>query len=319
MRAAKGAYTRPTLKPWLSTENRTAFSTFLEARSRGFWSITGFALILLIGALDYLTGFEVSFSLFYLVPIALGTWFAGRRTGLVLSVVSALTWFVADTADAQRYTFVTTGYWNAYIRLSFFVVVTFLLAALRRAFRRISELTRLDPLTGALNSRAFTEQLQIEAKRAERYGHPFTLAYIDLDNFKRINDSRGHLVGDEVLRSVVTAVFQCVRVNDSVGRLGGDEFALLLPETDAATAQNTVKKIQDCLLTEMARRGWPVTFSIGVVTRRGGRGDVSTLLCEADALMYEVKRETKNGVRYSKGEDSRPSSAQGDPELQSPF
>ena len=104
-------------------------------------------------------------------------------------------------------------------------------------------MTLRDPLTGALNSRAFTEQLQLEVDRAKRYDHPLSLAYIDLDNFKRVNDSRGHLEGDKVLRCVVTEMRKSVRANDVVGRLGGDEFALLMPETDVAAAHATIQQV----------------------------------------------------------------------------
>jgi diguanylate cyclase (GGDEF)-like protein len=160
-------------------------------------------------------------------------------------------------------------------------------------------LARTDYVTGAVSIRYFYELMQIEMNRAKRYGRPFTLAYIDLDNFKAVNDRLGHSTGDRVLRAVTEAICRQVRPVDRVARLGGDEFALLLPETDDEAAKTVINRIHASLVDEMLRNGWMVTFSMGVVTFREIPKTVDDVVKMADDLMYSVKDTGKNGVNYS--------------------
>jgi diguanylate cyclase (GGDEF)-like protein len=177
--------------------------------------------------------------------------------------------------------------------------VTLLLSALKKAHEHEKELARVDSLTGAVNARFFSELMQLEIARSQRYGHPLTLAFVDVDNFKAVNDRFGHSVGDKVLYSIVTHVRGHLRKTDVIARLGGDEFAFLLPETDQTGARVTFSKIQIGLLDEMRRNNWPVTFSIGVVTCISTPQTSDELVKQADDLMYSVKNNGKNGIIYS--------------------
>jgi len=272
----------------------------LEKQNKPFWVITGIVLIAGIGIIDFLTGYEMAFSLFYLVPISLVTWFAGRRLGVWASIVSALVWLFADIAAGDTYSLHAIYYWNFSIRLSFFIIVTLLLSALKKAFEREKELAQLDSLTGAFNTRYFSELLKLEINRAQRYSRPFTVAYFDLDNFKTINDRFGHSTGDVVLNTIVKHAKSHLRKVDVIARLGGDEFAFLFPETGQLAAQVIISKIQSGLLDEMSKNNWPVTFSIGVVTCLNNLPQTSDeLMKRADDLMYSVKNNGKNGVSYS--------------------
>ena len=273
--------------------------TYLEHRSKPFWIIADTILIAGIGVVDFLTGYELAFSLFYLFPVSLVTWFAGRNLGVVASVVSALVWLAADIASGHPYPNPAIYYWNSIIRFSFFVIVTLLLSALKNAHEHVKELARVDSLTGAINARFFSELIQLEIERSHRYMHPFSLAYVDVDNFKAINDRYGHSAGDKVLYTIVKHVRERLRKNDIVARLGGDEFAFLLPETDQAGAQATFSHIQKSLLDEMCSNDWPVTFSIGVVTCTTTPRSSDELVKQADDLMYSVKNNGKNGINYS--------------------
>lgn len=180
----------------------------------------GFALIVAVGVIDFLTGYEIAFSLFYLIPISLVTWFAGKRLGIAASIASAVAWYIADVASGHPVTpFV--HYWNTGIRLSFFVIVMALLLALKTALRRADELSRLDHLTGAVNARYFSDLTQSEIDRSRRYKHHFTVAYFDLDNFKTVNDQFGHGKGDELLRIVANTARSQLRDTDVVARLRG--------------------------------------------------------------------------------------------------
>jgi len=158
---------------------------------------------------------------------------------------------------------------------------------------------RTDYLTGAGNLRFFLELLQKEIDRSLRYQHPFTLVYIDVDNFKTVNDQFGHIIGDEVLRTLVRNITTHVRKTDTVARLGGDEFALLLPETTQESARVAISKLQDGLLKEMQQNKWPITFSVGVLTCRAPPVKAGELVRIADELMYSVKYGGKNAITYS--------------------
>lgn len=268
----------------------------LEKLSQPFWAIAGFALIGVVGLIDFLTGYEIAFSLFYLIPIALVTWFAGTRLGVAASIASALAWYIADIASGHVYPSLAIHYWNTSIRISFFFIVLALLATLKTALRRAEELSRIDYLTGALNGRFFLDLAQREIDRSRRYKHHFTVAYIDLDNFKMVNDQFGHNTGDEVLRVVVSTAKKQLRSTDIIARLGGDEFALLLPETGQEGARIVISKIQRSLLSEMQKKGWPVTFSIGVLTCIEMPSTPDELIKMADVLMYSVKNNGKNAI-----------------------
>jgi diguanylate cyclase (GGDEF)-like protein len=270
----------------------------LEKKSSLFWMTTGCLFVAGVGIADVVTGSELGFGLFYLIPIALVTWFSGRNPGFAISVIAAITWFIADALGGQSYSQPIVRYWNAAVRLGFFVVVTLLLPALK-ALEREKEIARIDPLTGIANRRHLFEAAQTELYRSQRYKRPFTIAYIDLDGFKTVNDQSGHRTGDRVLCAVVNRAKSHLRRTDFMARLGGDEFILLLPETDQDAAQIIVPKFQAALLDEMRRNDWPVTFSVGAFTYRDGPIDADELIKRADDLMYSVKKNGKNAIAYA--------------------
>ena len=255
-------------------------------------------VIAAIGFVDYLSGYEMASSLFYLLPIAFITWSAGRMTGMAVSVLAAAVWMAADAAAGHVYSRPIILYWNAALRLGFFLAVTLLLAALQESLRHERQLARLDSLTGAINGRHFLEIMQREIDRSNRYKRPFTLVYLDIDDFKQVNDGFGHNSGDTILRTVVAVARTHLRTTDTIARLGGDEFAVLLPETDPEEARAAVTKMRVTLLERMRREGWPVTFSMGTLSCRGAAPEPDTLLRLTDELMYRVKRAGKDGVSF---------------------
>jgi diguanylate cyclase (GGDEF)-like protein len=272
---------------------------YFDKQSKPYIAVLGFTLIPVIGIADFLTGNELAFSVFYVIPIALITWFTNRRLGIAASAFSAIIWILADLAAGYSYSSFLIPIWNTLIRLTFFILITLLLFGLRNATEREKELARVDYLTGAANTRLLYELTQMEIDRFERYGHPFTLAYLDLDDFKKLNDKFGHTIGDLVLRKLVNAARRNLRKADIVARLGGDEFALLLPETNQESALVVLSRIQRNLLEEMMRGSWPITFSIGAITCSSAPQSADELVKMADELMYSVKREGKNGIKYS--------------------
>jgi diguanylate cyclase (GGDEF)-like protein/PAS domain S-box-containing protein len=174
-------------------------------------------------------------------------------------------------------------------------------AEVRRAHHRVrvaleqeKDASRCDFMTGLNNRRAFYEMGEFEAKRAKRYQRAMTLVYIDVDNFKAVNDTQGHQAGDELLIQVGKTIKNGVRQTDITARLGGDEFVVLLPETDAAGGAVVSDKLHKTLAAEMEKNGWPVTFSLGCVTSNETHLDFDDLVKESDALMYQSKKSGKN-------------------------
>jgi diguanylate cyclase (GGDEF)-like protein len=225
-------------------------------------------------------------------------WFVGRRAGLLFSVLASLFWFSADYFSGHVYSNPLFYFWNTAIRLAFFVIVVLLLSALQNALENEKALARMDRLTGAMNGDFFYFILQSEIDLQQRYKGVFTLAYLDLDNFKNINDEYGHLTGDQLLRQVVYTIRNNTRRTDVVARLGGDEFCILLRKTDIEEARVVISRIQQALLAEMDKNQWKVTFSIGVVTVESPVKTTDELIKMADDLMYAVKRAGKNDVSY---------------------
>jgi diguanylate cyclase (GGDEF)-like protein len=125
------------------------------------------------------------------------------------------------------------------------------------------------------------------------------MVYMDLDNFKTVNDTLGHAIGDLVLKTVVDAIHTQIRNTDFLARIGGDEFAILLTDIDQAHAKPIVERIQSSLLTKMKSNDWDITFSIGVLTVLTMPESADKLVSLTDALMYEVKGRGKNAIHYS--------------------
>ncbi|MDQ6751653.1 MAG: diguanylate cyclase [Actinomycetota bacterium] len=148
--------------------------------------------------------------------------------------------------------------------------------------RSLAQVSRTDPLTGALNRRGFEERLDAELSAAARIGDPLSLLVLDLDKFKQINDTEGHPAGDELLRWTVGAINGVVRPRDDVGRLGGDEFAVLLPGVDRELAVSVAHRVTSA----MAER---IHASVGITCYPADALDREDLLTRADAELYDAK------------------------------
>lgn len=166
--------------------------------------------------------------------------------------------------------------------------------------RELERLTRQDGLTGLFNRNTFVELSRSELLRAQRQGSATTILLLDLDHFKRVNDTWGHPAGDAVLRQVATLAAQTVRSTDLVGRLGGEEFIVLLPHTSEEAGRKIAEKLRQRL--ESTPIGWegitiPVTASFGVASApAAGKRDFDSLYTDADKALYLAKQRGRNRV-----------------------
>jgi diguanylate cyclase (GGDEF)-like protein len=258
--------------------------------------LAGYLLLtLLVYWVNAVTPPGARLGILYIIPVLLVTWTEGLTWGIVFAVATigfreATAWeqMPADTPMVLR--LANTG---AYV-----AVLGVAMAGLQTLRRREAQMARLviqDQLTNVLNARAFAERLGQELDRNRRYPRSLALMYMDLDNFKVINDTHGHQTGDAVLRLVADAMRSSVRQADVVGRLGGDEFAVLMPETDAQLADAAAKRLIASLRNVF--KGTPnVTASIGVVSCTATDASTDDLLRRADQAMYDAKKSGKDRV-----------------------
>ena len=260
--------------------------------------IVCFMLALAIGVIRYLTGPEWAISAFFLFPIILVTWKAGIWAGVFISLTSAISWLVADLMMVNVFSNVVIPYLNETFRLFVFLIITCIIHKLRTALENQKEIAGTDPLTSVANRRAFYDLANLELNKARRYQTPISFLYLDIDNFKMVNDNFGHPIGDKLLRSVANTIENNIRAIDLVVRFGGDEFGILLAETGAESAAQVVEKLKKKLLKLVQDNGWPVTFSVGVATFICPPGNIDEMIDAADAQMYFAKQNGKNRTRY---------------------
>ena len=175
-------------------------------------------------------------------------------------------------------------------------------AALRKSEKRFRNLSITDDLTGLHNSRHFFFRLRQEIERTNRYGHPLTLLIMDLDNFKRFNDTYGHVAGDEVIAKAGEILGESLRNTDSAYRYGGEEFTVILPETEgraaALFAERLRSKFESQAFAIQKKENLSVTTSIGVAQYKE-KEEMAAFIKRADDNMYAAKAKGKNRVCFS--------------------
>ncbi|MFN7989583.1 MAG: diguanylate cyclase [Thermoanaerobaculia bacterium] len=164
----------------------------------------------------------------------------------------------------------------------------------------LEKLALTDPLTGLANRRAFQEALEAEVSRVARHGRPASLLYVDLDHFKRVNDTHGHAVGDEILEGFAQVLKRACRKGDLGARIGGEEFGVILPTTGGLPAALVAERIRRATEARPLGRtvAVPLTVSVGVASTEDPPGppDAADLLRRADAALYRAKAEGRNRV-----------------------
>jgi diguanylate cyclase (GGDEF)-like protein len=256
----------------------------------------GICLLLGAAAVDVLAGPEFETAIFYVVPTSYFGWFFRRAIAIPIAIISAATTLAIHFAEPFRYSHRSIAYWNAAVWLVLYIFFALIISELRTLYERERQSSHTDSLTQIANRRAFFEVLEAEMNRASRYRAPLTLAYLDIDRFKQVNDTFGHAAGDKLLTVVAQTVEAHLRKADRVARLGGDEFAVLLPEITAEAATTVLHKLHSLLNESMQSRDLPVTFSIGAVTFHSAPASIPEMLSKADEAMYAAKNSGRNCV-----------------------
>jgi diguanylate cyclase (GGDEF)-like protein len=234
--------------------------------------------------------------MFYIWPLMTAAYFLQRRE-LALTYLTvcgsfgAISLFALDDGPRLIQWITVAGVGAVVV-----VFVAALKTGLDELVARLRTLAREDPLTGALNRRAFVERLDDELARAARAGSPCAVAVIDIDHFKAINDRFGHAAGDAALRGLVATVSERLRRGDALGRLGGEEFAVLLADATADGAERYADELRELIALDAAASGTPFTVSVGVAEAAPG-GTAEDLLLAADAALYSAKHAGRDTVR----------------------
>ena len=253
-------------------------------------------LVGLVYLLNSHTPHDLRLGILYIVPVLLVTCHDGLTWGVAFAIGTVVLRYVTGLEKLPPDTPVALRLANQAAFLIVLGVAMAGLAQLQRTQRELERLATQDELTGTLNARAFADRLAHELDRNRRYNRPLALLYLDLDDFKAVNDRHGHQTGDAVLRLVADATRHAMRQSDIVGRLGGDEFGVLMPETEGSVAEAAATRLANGIRTVFT--GTPsVTASIGLVsTMSAAITGADELLHKADQAMYEAKRTGKDRV-----------------------
>lgn len=287
----------------------------MNRRSETAQGLALVAMIPLIGWIDYVTGPDIGLSLFYLVPVVWAGWrLAGAWTAAIV-VAAAGAWLIAQLAITSAPLGIVG--WNGFTRLVIYGAFGAMTSLIRldrerlqalnqqlgEALEQQTRLARTDALTLLANTRSFTEELEERLERARGTGKPVWLAYVDIDNFKELNDRYGHNAGDDALRRIADALRASVRTvatatreADLAGRLGGDEFAIAFSGADLEGARTIAER----LIHRVVELGadYPLAHlgaSIGIAGGSGpaGESDAEDLIRRADHAMYRGKGQGK--------------------------
>jgi diguanylate cyclase (GGDEF)-like protein len=259
----------------------------------------GLAMVAGMAVFRVTAGHGVPLVDFFLIPVAAVGWLTrsrwyGYAAAVVAAAVSIAMVLVGPTAAPLGPAAVAGG-----ARLILYLVVLSALGAMRHMQLEHESEARTDPLTGTANGRAFRIAALAEIDRSRRYHHELSLAYLDIDDLKAINDHLGHVEGDQALVQASHAMRRLVRSVDTVARLGGDEFAILMPETRLPEARTLMDRLQEEIAGLMTSAGQQLSCSIGLVTFLRPPASLQQLISAGDDLMYEAKRNGKDRIEQA--------------------
>ncbi len=265
----------------------------LDRSSKWIVVALSLAVTALVAALDRATGSELSFSIFYLVPVAAVAWVGGPRAGMWMAVVAAAAWLTVDLSAGGSDVPVLVHGWNALVRLGVFMVVAATLGRLREELLRTRRVLAEDWLTGLANGRAFYEALGAEEPAARG---ALTVGRLDIGDLEYVNERFGRVAGDQLLVAVARTVVEAVPAGALVGRLSGGQFALRLRGSDAAEARTVMEAVQERLRERVTALDRPVTIAIAAAWWRRPPSSSQEVLRHVDRLMTGVRAENRRSA-----------------------
>jgi len=273
------------------------FVLYLEKLPPWLLLTIGLAFSLGMALLGEFAESSVSLAQFYVIPVVSVAWLTRSIAyGVVIAAVTAaigpIESILLGWHAHGEHTVLT-----ALLQFAFYLVVVWLLSLVWRDRDLHEERSITDPKTGVANARAFQSAAATEVERSRRHGHHLSLLYVDIDDFKAVNDRWGHQEGDRILKAIVSTAEGAVRSIDLVARIGGDEFVILMPETSVRAAKPIARRFMTALETVATPDGVAVTCSLGLVTYCRPPDSVKELLSAGDGAMYDAKTAGKNSLR----------------------
>lgn len=283
--------------PFFSKRDRNAIPAIRRTQRssvqsiwKGWLSSIGVCVTLivlgLIGGSDSSGQFQMAVRWLSIAVLVGSAWICPPRFTLISSLLAFVTWSWIEIRDSD---------WSEWlpghlVRLIVAIGLVACIVRLRKQLSAAQRLARVDSLTGLPNRQALIDAIEAELSRAKRFGRPFSLAILDCDGFKQINDAMGHLVGDDVLRRIADSLRNQTRRYDCAGRWGGDEFLIVLSELDQDGAHLVAERIRAAMRHDVEREHPSLTFSMGIITIRDPDQDWECYVRRADEAMYTAKR-----------------------------
>ena len=271
--------------------------------ARAAWALVIMLSVTGVGWLDASVDPDVGFSLFYLLPVATVAWRWGLWPGLATAGLAGMTRFASALIGRGEEALLLV-LWNSTIHMLVFAASGVFVAILRRNRVRLAELLSretanacTDPVTRLPNWRGLAEHLRREISRSLRHNVPLCVGYLDLDNFKKVNDRHGHSAGDKLLEKIGALFMEAIRPEDLAARVGGDEFVVVFNSPDPVAAgrmgQRLIRRI------EALGRDYPecgLGASLGIACFKVPPEKPEELVSRADAAMYQAKKEKKGSI-----------------------
>ena len=249
-----------------------------------------------VGYIDMISGIEIRVFPLYFLPLIYGAWHVGKVETIVYALLATCLWVLAQAMSGNIYSHSYIWAINFITQGSAFLLVSLLVSRLRKGLINERELSRTDTLTGLPNRLSFQNHAGILLSFCTRKKLPVSLAFIDLDNFKQVNDGFGHHEGDRILIKVAGILAASFRSSDLLARMGGDEFVIFLPDTKDDVANSVLEIVRLQLNQTPELLAHSVTASIGLVSYDIAPMELKDMIKHADELMYVAKAEGKNRV-----------------------
>lgn len=231
----------------------------------------------------------------YVLIMSVNAFFIGRSAGLFFSVLSVFFLVISRVFLYAHLSFII--YADIMIKSIFIFIQLWLILLIKKLYARVESLSLTDQLTGLYNSRGFEFLAEYEIRANVRRSEIFSTVFMDVDNFKEVNDTKGHPEGDKVLCSLGTAIKESIRKTDIPARLGGDEFSIMLPSTSIERISEIIDRISKRFRDVCIENGWKTTLSIGVIST-DKEISVPELIEKTDVLMYKAKSSGKGKIEY---------------------